>query len=119
MKKTFLSILSFILALTMIAGAFVSCTTGGVNEPSGSEEQESHSEGTTGTTGTTDSTDREESSDERVDKDPVEPSEHINLIQEANGLANGIQAFFTDGSRTHLSIQNQEMILNYARSILS
>ena len=159
MKKKFLSALSIILALTMIAGVLASCakgeanetteskdqesystvTTGGVNEPSESEGQEIHSTDTTGgvdepseseeqashstdTTGTADATEEEssfESSDERVDKEPVEPSEHINLIQGANGLANGIQAFFTDGSRTHLSIQNQEMILNYARSILS
>ena len=163
MKKSVLSVISFILALTMIAAAFASCATGNANESSDTKAQESHSTGTadteeethttgtidteeethtTGTidteeqethstdtvdteevsnsAGTTDTTDREEeSSNEITDKDPVETGEHIELIQEANRLANGIQAFFTDGSRTHLSIQNQEMTLNYARSILS
>ena len=129
----------------MIAGALVSCKTENGNESSVTEEQESHSKvgekessgeqadkeqiesGENSTAG--DSSDseqesqstvgKEEGSDEQTDKGPIAPSEHIDLIQAANGLANGIQAFFTDGGRTHLSIQNQEMILNYARSNLS
>ncbi len=38
------------------------------------------------------------------------------LVQMSNSLANGVQAYFTDASRTHYSIQNLEMTMNYARS---
>ena len=120
MKKTFCSILSIILILTMIAGALVSCKTGDGNESSDTKEQESQSTGReTESFSEKADTDSKEPVGPVEPGDAVEPSEHIDLIQAANGLANGIQAFFTDGSRTHLSIQNQEMTLNYARSILS
>ncbi len=109
MKRALINFLSVILVLAMMAGVLASCTTGGEIESSDTEEESSQ---------TTPGGD-EESSGEKPEKDPVEPSEHIGLIQAANKLANGIQAFFTDGSRTHLSIQNQEMILNYARSSMS
>lgn len=124
MKKTLISVLGVILALTMIAGTLTSCKKGDVTNPPDSEKQESQS--TVGEKESSDEqTDKEidketdkgtAESDDQTDREPVEPSEHIDLIQSANGLANGIQAFFTDGGRTHLSIQNQEMILNYARS---
>ena len=42
--------------------------------------------------------------------------EHADLIEHTNSLANGVQAYFTDGGRSQYSIQNQEMTMNYARS---
>ena len=118
MKRALINVLSVILVLTMMAGVLASCTTGGEIESSDAEEDSSQAPDAEEDSSQAPDGD-EESSEEKIEKDPVEPSEHIELIQAANGLANGIQAFFTDGSRTHLSIQNQEMILNYARSSLS
>ena len=105
MKKTLISILSLILALTMIAGVFASCTIGGNSEVESSDEQDSQTPGG-----------EDESSTPEDSKDPVAPSEHIDLIQAANGLANGVQAFFPSADRTHYSLSNTEMIMNYARS---
>lgn len=46
----------------------------------------------------------------------VVPSEHDALIQTSNGLAGGVQAYFTDASRAYYTIKNQEMALNYGRA---
>ena len=107
MKKALISLLSLMLALTMVAGVFASCTNGGGETETG--DQESQTPGGEETSSTPTGGDEEE-------KDPVAPSEHLALIQAANGLANGVQAFFPDATRTHYSLSNTEMIMNYARS---
>ena len=107
MKKSLLSLLSLLLALIMIAGVFASCTNGSGNTET--DESESQNPGGEESSSTPDGGDEDE-------KDPVAPSEHLALIQAANGLANGVQAYFPDAKRTHYSLKNTEMIMNYARS---
>ena len=121
MKRTFSSILSLLLALTMLLGTFASCAQNAVsNKTTGDAETENteetkapdtsntESEGTSGET---------EKSEGDKTEDKVElTGAHATLISASNELANGVQAYFPDASRTHYSFKNQEMILNYARS---
>ena len=127
MKRTFSSILSLLLALTMLLGTFASCaqnavsneTTGGAETTGGTETENTEetkapdtsnteSEGTSGET---------EKPDDNKTEDTVQlTGAHATLISASNELANGVQAYFPDASRTHYSLENKEMVLNYARS---
>ena len=41
--------------------------------------------------------------------------EHAELIELNNSLANGVQAYFADGDRSHFNMSNQEMTMSYSR----
>ena len=115
MKRFFSTSLAFLLALTMLLGVLASCV--GNTEISddtdstaaiGGETTESNCEGS-------------ESESEKPDDGDKEPEivltgDHATLITESNKLANGVQAFFPSADRTHYSLSNTEMIMNYARS---
>ena len=86
---------------------------------------ESDSASETDTDSTTDSQSETESETEtetetETESDPVTvekiESPHDDLIQTANGLANGVQAYFPSAKRTHYTLANQNMSMNYARS---
>jgi len=140
MKKSTLSLISFLLALTMLCGALAACGGDGnvtdtsvptsaetesktekETEPNSESDSESvsasetDSEKTTETNKETDSEigDGTESETEQV----VElEGEHADLIMLSDKLANGVQAYFTDAYRTHYALKNLEMTMTYARS---
>ena len=55
------------------------------------------------------------SDDVTVNVDKI-PDKNDQFIVGSNALANGVQAYFTDASRTHYTIENLEMSMNYSRS---
>ena len=139
MKKTLLSVFSFLLILSMLLGAFVGCDnaqdsteTEGTSAPvepdsetaEGNDESETKADEQSSTSSVETSSETEtkadtetESATEAETEEKVELSgKHADLIEHTNSLANGVQAYFTDGDRGQYSIQNQEMTMNYARS---
>ena len=112
MKKTLFSLLSWLLVLTMLAGAFAACTgpieevtTDGTSSPL----EESSEDKTDGT--------ESQQITETETEEPVKlEGEHAELIELNNSMANGVQAYFTDSNRTHYNFTNNNMTLSYARS---
>ncbi len=138
MKRTTLSLLATLLTLVMLLGAFAGCageeqTTQGSDNPpetSSSTEQttdsheqsdvsetESQSETTSGSQSETTDESKTESGSE-IETDPVGPSiedmDNGTLIQNAQELANGVNAYFNDGNRLDFTLENQKMYLEYA-----
>ena len=103
MKKNLISIISLLLVLCMVSSIFIACT------PQNQQSDESN-----------DSSSEIES--ESQEKDPeenaptVEKSPESLIIENANSLANGVQAFFSDPSRTAMTFENLNMSLEYALS---
>ena len=113
MKKNRIKAISLLLALVMLIGIFTACTP--AEDETTSDTQVSETEAL-GSESASDSTEETESESE-TEIELIELSgENGALIQHADSLANGVQAYFTDASRTHFSYRNQEMTLNYARS---
>ena len=140
MKKTLFSTLSFIMALVMILSAFAACAkkdpltppTPGTNtdgETSSSEGSENATQpgGPQGNESETKPGEAETNPGES-ETDPTQDgtrpqapageieATHSDLINHTNSLSNGVQAYFTDASRTHYSLQNKVMTMNYSRS---
>ena len=128
MKKSLLSLICFLLVTAMLVPAFSSCrkdpvtTDESTSEATESEEKTTSVENTSSSdtekteTETESSTETETTTETETETDIRIEGEHADLIELSNGLANGVQAYFTDGSRTHYNIRNQEMTLSYARS---
>ncbi len=134
MKRTTLSLLSALLALFMLLGVLASCTdpeqpteatTDPIQETQETEDtEESGSEPHGGSEATTGS-DTEESvsaseteSETETDPPVIGPSideiQNGTLIQNAQSLINGVNAYFNDGKRTDFTLENQKMSLEYA-----
>ena len=99
MKKTLLSLISFILILCTVCGAFVACFPSweGSDDSSGSSNESSPSK----------SEDSEESSGEQGGEETSPSLDGISngaLIESANALANGVQAYFP-ADRSHFTGQ--------------
>ena len=115
MKKSLLSLLSWLLVLAMLVGALAACD--GNEETSTNDGTKTPVENTTG-----DESDVENTTDESetVTEDETEKAQldgdYAEQITSANKLANGVQASFTDAKRTHFTLTNTEMLLNYSRS---
>ena len=120
MKKTFLTLTSLILILSVIMSSFMSCTESELEETQIGKEQE-----TTAIEDASVQTEREtvEESESMTAEEvttgtetekPVLEGEYATLIEHANDLKNGVQASFTDGSRSYFAIENAEMKLSYA-----
>ena len=136
MKKSLFSTLSLILALVMILSAFAACakkvTTGSTTpETDAGNETDAATSGNSESTNTNESTENDGDTDEPGDtdvQDGTETSPSISapegaieatnkeLIEYNNTLANGVQAYFTNSLRTHYSLQNKVMTMNYSRS---
>ena len=110
----------------------VSSETGNTTETSESQGSDTQTEGTQSTgdeSGDTQATETSESqntetsdietsdSEESSSEAEVElEGKHADLIELNNSMANGVQAYFTDGSRTHFNFTNMNMTMSYARS---
>ncbi|MBQ8408520.1 MAG: hypothetical protein IJY39_06600 [Clostridia bacterium] len=113
MKKTYLTLPSLLLVIGLFCGALSACK-GGTHHSGQTDGEAEPSE--------TELDSENDSSEEETDsgeasvtvREPKTLTEK--LVFNANRLANGVQAFFTDANRTHYSIQNTEMTMTYARS---
>ena len=113
MKRRLLSLLSLSLALLMFLSILASCNGGSDNETEGSSQNSDS---------INNESDTEKETDNGGDSEDIEgpvANRHQELIETSNALANGVQAFFTNANRTHYSLQNLEMTMNYCRSSVS
>ena len=118
MKKNLISVISLMLILVMLLGVLASCQNyGNTRTDTNSETTE-----TTETTETDNKTaENTTETDNKTEESTVEPTVELegkdaDLIQYSNSIANGVQAYFTDSKRTHFSIKNLEMTMNYNRN---
>ena len=133
MKKSLFSTLSLILALVMILSAFAACAKKTTTPSSTESGTNAGTETDAATNGESESTpgsnpsetDGKTETDTKVETEttpsisaPAGAIELANqeLIEYTNSLSNGVQAYFTDAKRTHYSLQNQIMTMNYSRS---
>ena len=130
MKKTLLSFVAFLLATTMLLGAFASCDDSGSvpdesssqtetekidTESSVSDESETTSGSNTLVESDTESdVEESETVDIEVPTPSIEGIENALIIQNAHDLKNGVNAYFTDGKRSDFALENQNMNLEYA-----
>ena len=134
MKKR--SLLSLVLALALTAGAFASCkapetdtetdsssvtTEENTNQETDTDVQSTKESTSVNDTETETKTDTETDTDtvgEQTDEKPKVSIENTVdnglLIENAYALANGVNAYFTDGKRTDFALVNQNMYLEYA-----
>ena len=131
MKNTTLKLLSLTLAVIMLIGAFAACKNKPQTEPTTQQTDAPQSEGetapSTNETGTENGSGNNgtESGNGNGTETETEPGIEIEipsvdeiknslLIQNANALMNGVNAYFTDGKRTDFALENQNMTLEYA-----
>ena len=117
----FISLLSFFLALIMLSSVLFACCPidGSQTETSGTDSQIESSESSEGSKDTSSegsSNSESESESGDITNPPDAEGAHKDIINLSASLANGVQAYFTNASRTHYSIQNKEMTMTYARS---
>lgn len=129
MKKSLSGLLSLLLIAVMLTGAFAACgkkattpqgtTPQGTTSPiGGTEESTNNSQETssggneTQVGGETDT--KESESATEIDPPSVDEIKNGLLIENANALKNGVNAYFTDGKRTDFVLENQNMTLEYA-----
>ena len=111
MNKKFISTLSFFLAMIMLSSVLFAChipDDGSESDTSSNSSQTESSESTEESSSAPDGGD--------ITTPPSAEGVHKDIINLSASLANGVQAYFTNASRTHYSIQNLEMTMTYARS---
>ena len=119
MKRSYLLLISLILSCAFILSVFVACGNGNeeTTQPSCSESEEPSETLSDSESKSDESGDETESGDENGD-DTDAPSSisdipYGEVIENAYGLANKVQAYFTD-ERSRFTVYNQEMFLEYA-----
>lgn len=133
MKKTSISLLSFVLIAAMLITPLAGC-----KDPDG-KETDKNSETVTETTteqvtgGEPESSDKTSAADtdqatesqkdseieketEKVVNAPKLEGEHALLIENADALKNGVNAYFTEAERNNFAYENLEMKMEYALS---
>lgn len=144
MKNKLIRLLTLLTVLSLLLGAFAACANDGddtetqaptgtsapteTGTEAGAADTDPEAESGTETDSEADTDgDSEADTDEDTEEDTDDETEdeaelmgpHADLISSANALANGVQSYFTDASRTHFVIKNQEMKMTYARSASS
>ena len=116
MKKTSLKCLSLILAFLMLVSAFASCSSPEEgqsetesNNVTESATQEQNSESETKAVET-------EIETETTVQGPLLEGEHATLIENADYLKNGVNAYFTHADRKEFTYENLKMQMEYALS---
>lgn len=130
MKARMSSVIAFLLALVLLLGVMTSCTTPNEKETetcsdtesaSASESEKQTSKETeetlrsnTETEVTTETEKSEETDIEEIERPSLIDGEYAALIENANYLKNGVQAYFTDASRDYFALENENMSFAYA-----
>lgn len=79
------------------------------------QNQES-SEGETSETSETQGTEASDSEESSSEAEVELEGKHADLIELNNSMANGVQAYFTDGTRNYFNFTNKNMTMSYSRS---
>ena len=128
MKKRTFSLISLTLALLMLVSAFASCDGGNeetkTTDALSTESVESVStEGETkpletedDTLGTEGGTEPREETEEVTTAAPQLDCDNAELIEYANSIANGVNAYYPDGTRQSFVFENKNMSIQYALS---
>ena len=132
MKKTALSFLALLLATVMLLSTLASCdspeeptdteTPSTTETQSSSDTEHAETDNTEQTTETAFGSETEPETDHETETETETEESHVSiadmenglLIENAYSLANGVNAYFTDGKRTDFVLENQEMTLEYA-----
>ncbi len=130
MKRSHLSLVSLLLMLAMLIGAFAACTDPEENSSNVPETEASEPESTSATDETegsetvtddpaTDTNASETATDTETESEssPVGPQlegKNALIIENADSLKNGVTAYFTEAERDTFAFANQEMALSYA-----
>lgn len=114
MKKRSLALIALLLVMVMTAGILSACKTpaqGGeeTTETSGNTD-ETTGNGEDNTTVGDETTDGDETT---VGSDVKLEGPYANLVENAHALKNGITSYYTDPSREHYRVVNNNMILDY------
>ena len=105
-----------LLALVMLFGLFAACTGNITSEdPTDSETTSDIDSSDTDNSENEDSETEDNSNGDEKEEIALDVDEAL-IIQNANKLANGVQAYFTDSSRTSMTFENLNMSLEYAVS---
>ena len=113
MKRTPLSLISLLLCVFMLTSLFASCDNRNQTDSTDTNPAESTAPGSDSEASET----VEASENETETEAPTASIADIKnglLIENANKLANGVNAYFTDGKRTDFALENQNMSLEYA-----
>ena len=127
MKRSLFSLTALLLAVSMLALPLASCNEGKEQDSSAAKETETATEvvstpndsteaSSPGESETDSETDTEIAGTDSETAPPatLEGTPNGELIENANALANGVNAYFTDGKRTDFALENQNMTLKYA-----
>ena len=123
MKKRIISFITLILAILLLNFSFISCNTNVTNttetdgdiiteNTTGSTESSAVSEYTT--EAITEIENENETETENNSSDMKIEGEYARLIENANSLKNGVQAYFTDSSRDYFALENAGMKFSYS-----
>ena len=113
MKRTPLSLISLLLCVFMLTGLFASCKNGNQTDSTDTNPVESTAPGSDSEAGETVEGSEKETETEAPEVSIADIKNGL-LIENANKLANGVNAYFTDGKRTDFALENQNMSLEYA-----
>ncbi len=118
MKNRILSFLSLLLVIVMITAAFAGCAdeTEETTDPSAENTTESAGDGTDESESKIESdSEKGEDSTDDISGEVIElTGPHADVIENANALANGVNAYFPDETRRNFYIENQNMSLDYS-----
>ena len=120
MKKKFIYLTSLLLVIVILGCSFISCNNNELNttdtESNAITETDSASidETVSNTESQTESDMTEGSETEEESVEPLIDGEYAALIENANSLKNGVQAYFTDASRDYFALENSEMKFSYS-----
>ena len=112
MKRILISSLSLLIVAVMLLGVLASCSGNLQDDPS------TDTSDTASSPSLPESDTESDTENSEGDKDP-EPiksldSNEVLMIENANKLANGVQAYFSDATRTKMTFENLNMSLEYA-----
>ena len=113
--KKFTSLLSLALAVFMILSILASCT----NQPAEGTGSESEAPTETSSPENNDTENTTEANGAETENFPLLEGDHAELIEGADNLANGVNAYFDSGDRKSFITENQSMRLTYSNDMLS
>ncbi len=118
MSKRAISLLCLVLILAMCFPLLVGCKK---QEETSETESKIDTEETINTeSGTNDggetTSDTEPGTEIETEKETLLSGENALIVENADNLKNGVQAYFSDGDRTHVTFENLEMSMEYTLS---
>ncbi len=111
------TLISLLLTVATCLALIAGCTNGNAETTEKNDSSPTEETATQATEKDSQTTENTETETEETETEPVGPlleGEHAALIETADKLKNGVQAYFTDGKRNAFKFENLEMSLEYA-----